>query len=1524
MSSVKVSVRVRPFNGRENLRQCKCIIGMHGPTTTILNPKNLSEKPKSFTYDYSYWSHNQDDPQFANQQQVYSDIGKEMLEHAFEGYNVCIFAYGQTGAGKSYTMMGKLEQAGQKGIIPQICEELFQKVEAETNDEMTFSVEVSYLEIYCEHVRDLLRPSAKSNLRVREHPVLGPYVEDLSKLAVTTFDDINDLIDEGNKARTVAATNMNETSSRSHAIFSIIFTQRKHDELSSLTTEKVSKLSLVDLAGSERADSTGNKGERLKEGANINKSLTTLGKVISALAEQSSHHHKKKRRSDFIPYRDSTLTWLLKENLGGNSKTAMIAAVSPADINYEETLSTLRYADRAKHIMCKAIVNEDPNAKVIRELKQEVLRLKEILLSEGYAVDQLNSILANPVQQMRRTSQDGTTLERLQASEKLIAELNETWEEKLRKTEAIKQEREAMLVEMGVAIGVDGHTVGLFQPKKRPHLVNLNEDPLMSECLLYYIKDGVTKVGSAAASNHQDIQLSGTNILNEHCVFNYEHDIVRIFPCEESQTFVNGKLITECTPLTSGDRIILGNNHVFRFNYPHQVLTERIRKSRDNVNAESTAVPRGECSECDQPVDWSFAVLELLREQGYMKEMNDRVLELEERIRQEKDQATVLLEQQRQTYESKLQELQRQVDLSSFPSSDFDSDLENASYESESPLTEREMNLAASVIEKWRSFVYTSLRDDILSHGVLLKEANAISVELKKKVEFQFMLLSDTLFTPMPDSFKPELGDRSTAVAVEVRDEKNGATHHWTLKKLRERLADMRYMYETEADTSINVTFESGDPFYDDFPWFKLVGRSLVYLSNLVYGAHLEQTTPIISDSGRVQGHILILTRPCTDTESDSEDVSGRACVMWLDFNEEDKEQARNEDWGESRDSGVPYSKGVLSVGSPFVFSVTVVRAAGLPVDFSDIFCQIRFLNCSEDVGFSTEPVCASREGVLEFNFTQKVGILVSREFIDYISTRPLQVEVFGHYSNHPQHQASISMSRPIPRTLSDADRIPRHGYAVPAPISAKEEPLSLHFDFVVWIEIFELSPSGEYFPCVVKRKGDDLPESIFLLHQGIQRRLVVTLMYENSTDIRIRRLTSLTMGRVRTSLHPPTSGNSSKSHDNLLSLNVLSPQIQSHPNDDRAIFKFEAAWDSSLHNSILLNRVTPPGEVVYVTLKAYLEMDNCCRPTCLTKELCLAVYNRDSKTSPSRSMWRVLTGSSKPACYKYGGIYELNLHAADETGHALRPRKKAVDTSNMYVRGEENLKGWRPKGPSLIDEHQKQLDRFDRILEVCKARHILSLADNLRSSPTSSPATPNLQELFSPSSCDSGGLSRYSLASSCLSVCPLSCLQLLTRRGCMKNFEQIIGSSPASSSRSLSSADDDRRADLYLPDMREVRKNPVVSSKGYLYIMEDNSCRWKRCYVVVRKPYVLFYTHEHDPIEYFVINLRNAKVDCSEDMAKQSTCTIFSIRTRQGRFLLQTQSDREDEVHEWLYALDPLLMGTIRSKRSSLRRGAR
>ncbi|KAJ1968211.1 hypothetical protein IWQ62_001377 [Dispira parvispora] len=638
-NSITVAVRCRPLNARELARGASCLIRMEGNQTIITRPDDGKGKPdsKPFTFDYSYWSVDKGDPDYASQDKVYQDLGEKLLDHAFEGYNTCIFAYGQTGSGKSYTMVGYGED---RGLIPLTCNALFERINSNTDPHLKYNVEVSYIEIYCEKVRDLLNPNSKGNLKVREHPSLGPYVEDLSKLVVSSHNDIETLMDAGNKARTVAATQMNATSSRSHAVFTIILSQIRYDEETTLSTEKVSRISLVDLAGSERANSTGATGTRLKEGANINKSLTTLGKVISALADQSTAAPTagKKSKEAFIPYRDSVLTWLLKDSLGGNSRTAMVAAISPAD--YEETLSTLRYADRAKRIMNKAVINEDPNARLIRELKDELSQLRQKLavfdpISAGVRPDG-TVITEEEKKVMVQSSTEGSGFplslsspayaikEQLHASEKLMSELNETWEEKLRKTQDIQKEREKALEDLGISL--DQSQVGLHTPKRVPHLVNLNEDPLMSECLIYNIKPGITRVGRLESQQPDptmaiEIKLSGSAIHDYHCQFENNEGTVTLHPQGESLVLVNGRRIDRPKKLHSGYRVIIGDNHVFRFNHPEEVRRER---SRQTVSHSYLAVGEGEgtptrrpasptetvFSMTSEPVDWNYACRE--------------------------------------------------------------------------------------------------------------------------------------------------------------------------------------------------------------------------------------------------------------------------------------------------------------------------------------------------------------------------------------------------------------------------------------------------------------------------------------------------------------------------------------------------------------------------------------------------------------------------------------------------------------------------------------------------------------------------------------------------------------------------------------------------------------------------------------------------------------------------------------------------------------------------------------------------
>ncbi|KAI8090253.1 uncharacterized protein B0P05DRAFT_464203 [Gilbertella persicaria] len=652
---------------------------MEGNQTIITKPPDHKgnrdmEDVKAFTFDKSYWSADKNDPSYADQNRVYNDLGEELLDHAFDGYNCCIFAYGQTGSGKSYSMMGYGED---KGIIPRTCSELFNRISINKEPNLTYRVEVSYIEIYNEKVRDLLNPKNKGNLKVREHPSLGPYVEDLSRLVVTSFDDINHLMDEGNKARTVAATNMNETSSRSHAVFTLFLTQTRMDEITMLETEKVARISLVDLAGSERANSTGATGARLKEGANINRSLTTLGKVISGLADQSiaeSNKKGKKQKEIFIPYRDSVLTWLLKDSLGGNSKTAMIAAISPAD--YDETLSTLRYADQAKKIQNKAVINEDPNAKMIRELKEELSTLRdrlrvyapevvqELAASSSYrqesssdkpgsntptptksTISNANQVLVfadSKGNKKKMTKQE--VVDQLQSSEKLLANLRETWEEKLKRTEEIHLEREKTLKDLGIAM--DKKTMGIYMPKTIPFIVNLNEDPLMSECLMYQIKTGKTRVGRQEGQSQCEIRLSGANIYDEHCWFEHGPDnTVTIHPNhKDALTMVNGIRITEPRQLKNGYRIILGHHHIFRFNHPEEVRRERNdllrattgsactdRSSNAGLGSSEDDITPADLNPNGSPElgDWNFARLEAMRNH-YSSETNFSGLKDEE------------------------------------------------------------------------------------------------------------------------------------------------------------------------------------------------------------------------------------------------------------------------------------------------------------------------------------------------------------------------------------------------------------------------------------------------------------------------------------------------------------------------------------------------------------------------------------------------------------------------------------------------------------------------------------------------------------------------------------------------------------------------------------------------------------------------------------------------------------------------------------------------------------------------------
>ncbi|KAI4830459.1 hypothetical protein KUCAC02_002089 [Chaenocephalus aceratus] len=547
---VKVAVRVRPFNKDSHFflfpfksylnppivwfcpsltllppppergdAGSRCIVSMVTSSITIQDPRE-SQSRRSFCFDYAYWSHSgftrdrgglyvPEEPggRYSDQDSVFQDLGEGVLENALQGYNATLLAYGQTGSGKSYSMVG---YGPNKGLVPKLCDRLFHHRENRTP-----GVFFSMLEIYNEQVVDLLSRGSRTpgGLRVREEQQRGFYVEGLRTVPCDSAPQVEQLMD-----------------SRSHML--IILQLKQIFSKESIT--KQSNINLVDLAGSERQRSSGSEADRLKEGTAINLSLTTLGNVISSLADVAVG-----KKVVHIPYRDSVLTKLLQSALGGNSRTVMIATLSPADICYEESLSTLRYAERAKRIQNRAVVNESPTERLVKELKAENARLLQRLSRLG--------------QEGRRANDETKELRQLLTHNELqIRAIQTLWEQHLQ--EALKdweqqyanitQERRMM--------------------QMHPYILNINEDTQLSGVVKLFIQEGEWDIG-LCDSTPRYISIKGLGIQERHAVFRNEQRRVTLTPLAGSKVIVNGNSISQTTELQHLDRLILGSNCTYLF-----------------------------------------------------------------------------------------------------------------------------------------------------------------------------------------------------------------------------------------------------------------------------------------------------------------------------------------------------------------------------------------------------------------------------------------------------------------------------------------------------------------------------------------------------------------------------------------------------------------------------------------------------------------------------------------------------------------------------------------------------------------------------------------------------------------------------------------------------------------------------------------------------------------------------------------------------------------------------------------------
>uniref|UniRef100_A0A669PC62 Kinesin family member 13A n=1 Tax=Phasianus colchicus TaxID=9054 RepID=A0A669PC62_PHACC len=1257
-----------------------------------------------FAFDHCFWSMDESNTtKYAGQEVVFKCLGEGILEKAFQGYNACIFAYGQTGSGKSFSMMGNAEQLG---LIPRLCCALFQRISVEENESHTFKVEVSYMEIYNEKVRDLLDPKgSRQSLKVREHKVLGPYVDGLSQLAVTNFEDIESLMSEGNKSRTVAATNMNEESSRSHAS----------------GVKKVSKVSLVDLAGSERVSKTGAAGERLKEGSNINKSLSTLGLVISSLADQAAGKGKNK----FVPYRDSVLTWLLKDNLGGNSQTAMIATISPAADNYEETLSTLRYADRAKRIVNHAVVNEDPNARVIRELREEVEKLKE----------QLSQAEAMKAPELK---------EKLEESEKLIKELTVTWEEKLRKTEEIAQERQRQLESMGISLESSGIKVG----DDKCYLVNLNADPALNELLVYYLKDH-TRVG---ADTSQDIQLFGIGIQPEHCEIDIALDgEVTLTPKENARSCVNGTLVCSVTQLWHGDRILWGNNHFFRINLPK-------RKRRDWLKDFEKEALLGEhdldaASEASSEPDYNyeFAQMEVIMKTLNSNDPVQNVVQiLEKQYLEEKRSA---LEEQRLMYERELEQLRQQLS----PERQHQHGSDRLSYTAQT--AQQKVNLWTEERDELFRQSLAKLREQIVKANTLVREANFLAEEMSKLTDYQV-----TLQIPAENlSANKKRGAIVSEPAIQVR-RKGKTTQVWTIEKLENKLIDMRDLYQEWKEKIPEIRKligKRGDPFYEAQENHNLIGVANVFLECLFYDVKLQYAVPIISQQGEVAGRLHVEVMRVTGS------VPERV-VEGDDSSENSSESGSLE--------------------------VKIKEATGLPPNLSNfVFCQYTFWDqCESTVAAPIvdpdvpSPQSKDAHFTVTFSHCRDYVVNVTEEFLEFISEGALAIEVWGHRcTGNGTSVWEVDSLHAKTRTLRDRwNEVTRR--------------------IEMWISIQELNEMGEYTAVELHQAKDVNTGGIFQLRQGHSRRVQVTVkpvQHSGTLPLMVEAILSVSIGGVtarstklqrgldsyqeedlncvrerwsdalikrreyldeqiqkisnkqekseddierearlveqwvglteeRNAVFVPAPGSGIpgapanwyvqkkknigvvtddlSANEQLIGphasgVNSILPKEHGSPFFYLPIIKHSddevsatAAWDSSVHDSVHLNRVTPQNERIYLIVKTTVQLSHpAAMELVLRKRIAANIYNKQSFT---QSLKRRI--SLKNIYYACGVTYEIvsNIPKATE---------EIEDRETLALMAARSENEGTSDGETYIEKYTRGVLQVENILSLERLRQV-------------------------------------------------------------------------------------------------------------------------------------------------------------------------------------------------------------------------
>ena len=851
--SIVVGVRVRPFNQREKDRQSVCCIEMPGNNQTVIHDE--LGKEKKFTFDHSFWSHDgfrtlengymePDDDKYADQKIVFETVGKQILDNAWQGYHCCLFAYGQTGSGKSYSMVG---YGANKGIVPISCDEIFRRIGENKDADKTFEVQVSMLEIYNEKVQDLLiKPDKRppSGLKIRESKVLGIFVDGLTKHPVTSYTEISNKMDEGYNNRTIGSTLMNATSSRAHTIVTIEFKQLTM--VAKKKSAKLSMINLVDLAGSERSGSTGATGDRLKEGCNINKSLLILGNVINCLADKAIG----KNKNMLPPYRDSALTRILQNALGGNSKTVMICALSPASINYEETLSTLRYADRAKKIQNKAVINESEHDKMVRLLKEENVNLKKM-------IEDL---------QKKLTGQGGVVgeddrkaflelKEQYEANQKVMGDMQKTFEEKLE--EAKKKESE---------------NIGSRVDKTLPHLLVLNEDPQLSHKLRYALNELPVYVGRKHGNPTPQITLSGIGIKQNHAIFVKEGENIMLKENDKGAKdyiFINGKKIPEKGQIINHkDRIVFGTNSIFLYmktSNGEDFYDIDWESAQMELQKEIELETKKQLEENEKKKQEEINTLKKDLEEEYSKRKN----EMEEKLRKQVEEYQLQikeinqnaekqrLEQERLNQEKKLKEKLEQLEE------------EKAKKKREFEIKEKNEMIKREQAKKQQEFIHKSekLENNLTNILKKISKMKIIINELKRNINLD-VALQKNLLEELDDINTP------TNIVIRVENYEEGTVYYWNTETFHNRYDLMKELFNkfNDDDLDIQNLKKEDDPLWDEGKPV-LLGYAFYKLEPVAYLMDNQSIISIVSPNGNVVGKIEVDIIPHDENGNEYDEV---------------------------------------------------------------------------------------------------------------------------------------------------------------------------------------------------------------------------------------------------------------------------------------------------------------------------------------------------------------------------------------------------------------------------------------------------------------------------------------------------------------------------------------------------------------------------------------------------------------------------------------------------------------------------